>query len=77
MIIIILYLIRILTVHLTTCKFVRFNELRRQISSGVERTANKWMSAMQLRTAPKGDLPHYSYIFRKSEPLVIEMKNMA
>ena len=35
------------------------------------------MSAIQLRTTPKGDLLHYSYIFRKPEPLGTEMKNVA
>ena len=35
------------------------------------------MSAIRFRTAPKGDLPHYLYIFRKPEPLGTEMKNVA
>ena len=35
------------------------------------------MSAIRFRTTPKGDLPHYSYIFRKPEPLGTEMKNVA
>ena len=35
------------------------------------------MSAIRFRTTPKGDLPHYSYIFRKPEPLKTEIKNMA
>ena len=35
------------------------------------------MSAIQFRTTPKGDLPHYSYIFRKLDPLGTEMKNLA
>ena len=34
------------------------------------------MSAIRLRTTPKVDLPHYSYIFRKPEPLGTEMKNV-
>ena len=34
------------------------------------------MSAIRFRTTPKGDLPHYSYIFRKPEPLGTEMKNV-
>ena len=34
------------------------------------------MSAIQFRTTPKGDLPHYSYIFRKPVPLGTEMKNV-
>ena len=34
------------------------------------------MSAIQFRTNPKVDLPHYSYIFRKPEPLGTDMKNV-
>ena len=39
--------------------------------------ADELMSAMQFFTPPKGDLPHYSYIFRNPKPLVIDMKNVA
>ena len=35
------------------------------------------MSAIRLRITPKGDLPHYSYIFRKPKPLGNKMKNVA
>ena len=35
------------------------------------------MSAMQFRITPQGDLPHYSCIFRKPEPLGEDMKNVA
>ena len=35
------------------------------------------MSAIWFRTTPKGNLPHYSYIFRNPEPLGTEMKNVA
>ena len=35
------------------------------------------MRAIRFRTIPKGDLPHYSYIFRKPEPLGTKMNNMA
>ena len=35
------------------------------------------MSAIKFRTTPKGDLPHYSYIFRKPESLGTDMKNVA
>ena len=34
------------------------------------------MSAIRFRTTPKGDLPHYSYIFRKLDPLGTDTKNM-
>ena len=37
-----------------------FNESRRQTASGVEKTADESMSAIQFRTTPKEDLPHYS-----------------
>ena len=35
------------------------------------------MSAIQFCTTPKGDLPQYSYILRKMEPLGIEIRNVA
>ena len=35
------------------------------------------MRAIKFCTTPKGDLPHYSYIFRKPETLGAEMNNMA
>ena len=54
-----------------------FNESRRQIYSEVEKNSDDSMSAIQFCTSPKGDLPHYSYIFRKAEPLRTEMNNMA
>ena len=54
-----------------------FYESRRHIASGVEKMADESMSAIKYFTTPKGDLLHYSYIFRKSEPLAIEMKNVA
>ena len=34
------------------------------------------MSAIRFCTTPKVDLPHYSYTFRKSEPLGTDIKNM-
>ena len=36
----------------------RFNESRRQIASGTEKTADESMSAIQFRANPKGNLPH-------------------
>ena len=39
--------------------------------------ADQSMSVIQFVTTPKGDLPHYSYIFSKPEPLGKEMKNVA
>ena len=54
-----------------------FNDSRRYISSGVGKTADESISAIQFFTTTKGDLTHYSYIFRKLEPLGIEMNNLA
>ena len=54
-----------------------FNESRRQIASGVEKTADESMSAIHFYTTPKGDLPHYSYIFRNPETLGTEMNGVA
>ena len=34
------------------------------------------MNSIRLRTTPKGDLPHYYYIFRKPDKLDTEMNNM-
>ena len=47
-----------------------------QIASGVGKTADELMSAIIFFTTPKGDLPHYSYNFRKPEPLGIEINNV-
>ena len=54
-----------------------FNESRRQIASGIEKTADESMSAILFRTTPKGYLPHYSYISRNPETLGTDMKNVA
>ena len=53
------------------------NNLRRQIASGRDKTADESMSAIRFRTTPKGDLTHYSYIFGEPEPSGTEMKNVA
>ena len=55
----------------------RFNDLYRQITSGVEKTADESMSAIRFCTTPKVDLPHYSPILRMTEPLGTEIKNVA
>ena len=34
------------------------------------------MGSMWFHATPKGDLPQYSYIFKKTEPLGMEMNNM-
>ena len=53
-----------------------FNESRRQISSGAEKTSDESMSTIQFCTTPKVDLPHYSFIFGKPGPLGTDMKNV-
>ena len=35
------------------------------------------MSAIRFRTTPKGGLPHYSFIFMKTEKLGTDVKNVA
>ena len=54
-----------------------FNKPHRKIDSGVGKTADESMSAIQFSTTPIGDLPHYSYIFRKTESLGTDIKNVA
>ena len=54
----------------------RFNKSCRHISSGLRKTADESMSVIQFLTTPKVDLPHYYYIFRNTEPLGTEMKNV-
>ena len=53
------------------------NESHRKITSGVEKEADKSMISIRFWTNPKGDLPHYSYIFRNTEPFGTEFKNAA
>ena len=53
-----------------------FNESRRQIDSGVEKTTDDSMSAIQFCTTHKGYLPQYSYILRNPEPLGTEKNNV-
>ena len=38
--------------------------------------ADESMSAIRFCTTPKGDLPHYSYIFGKLETLGTDMRNV-
>ena len=54
-----------------------FNESRRKIASGVGKTADESMSAIQFCTTTKVYLPHYYYIFRNPYPLGTETKNVA
>ena len=41
------------------------------------KTADEPMSAIRFRTTPKGDFPHYPYIFSKPDPLGTELNNVA
>ena len=43
----------------------------------VEKREDESMSAIRFCTTPKGDLPHYSFIFRNMETLGTEMNNVA
>ena len=54
-----------------------FNESCKQISSQEGKTADESMRAIQFCSIPKGDLPHYSYIFIKPESLWTEINNVA
>ena len=54
-----------------------FNEPHRQISSGMVKTTNDSISDMRFLTIPKGDLPHYSYIFMNKETLGMDINNVA
>ena len=53
-----------------------FNKSCRHIASGVEKMAYELMSAIQFCNTHKGDLLHYNYIFRVTEPLGIDMNNV-
>ena len=53
-----------------------FNKSRRKISIGVKEMAGGSMREMRFWTTPKGDLPHYSFIFRKPDPLEIQLKKL-
>ena len=39
--------------------------------------SDELMSDIRFCTTPKGDLPHYSYIFRNLEPLDTDINNVA
>ena len=54
-----------------------FNELRRKISSGKVKSTDESMSSIRFCTTPKGNLPHYYYIFRNMKSLGTEINNVA
>ena len=53
----------------------RFNKLRRKISSGVLKTADKLVSSIRFWNTHKGDLPHYLFMFWKLDTLGKELIN--
>ena len=53
-----------------------FNGSLRYISSWVKKTADESICDIHFHDPPTGDLPHYSYIFRKPYPLGAHMKNV-
>ena len=55
----------------------RLNDSCKKIFSGVVKIANDSMSEIFFSTTPKGNLPHYYYIFRKLDPLGMAINNGA
>ena len=53
-----------------------FKDSCRKISSGVKKMADESMSKMKFHITPKEDLPRYSDIFRKLQPLDMDTKNV-
>ena len=54
----------------------RFNRSRRNISSGVEKTADESISYIKFWTTSKGNLTNYYFLFRKPESFGTELKNV-
>ena len=54
-----------------------FEEVRRQIASRVEKTADDSMSAIFFCTTTKVDLMHHSNMFRNPDPLGADINNVA
>ena len=53
------------------------NAACKNISASSMKVGDESMSAIHFRTTAKGNLPHWSYIFRKPEPLGTEFKTVA
>ena len=53
-----------------------FTEVCSNIAVSYLKVGDESMSAMRFCTTSKGDLPHLSYIFRKTEPLGTEFKTV-
>ena len=54
-----------------------FNESRRKIASGVVKTDHESIIAIHFHTPPEGDLSHYSYIFMNTDPMGLDINNLA
>ena len=54
-----------------------FNEACKNISTSYAKVVDDSMSMILVLMRVKGDLPHLSYIFRKSEPLGTELNTVA
>ena len=57
--------------------FDGFNTACKNIAASFLKVGDESMSAIRFRTTAKGNLPHLSYIFRKTEPLGTEFKTVA
>ena len=53
-----------------------FNEECKNIASSYLKVGDEYMSAISFWTTEKGDLPHLTYIFHKTEPLGIEFNTL-
>ena len=54
----------------------RFNESSSKIYYGVVNISDESMSTIRFCTTPKSGLPHYSYIFKNTEPLGEKIKHV-
>ena len=54
-----------------------FNTACNNIADIFLKVGDESMSAIRFRTTAKGNLPHLSYIFRKTEPLGTEFNTVA
>ena len=52
-----------------------FNQFLRKIYFGVENTLDQSMSYIRFWANPKGDIPHYSHIFKNPDPLGVDLNN--
>ena len=57
--------------------FDEFNNACKNIVASFLKVGDESMSAIRFRTTAKGNLPHFSYIFRNPEPLGTEFNTVA